>query len=470
MLQKEKFVKYADSRRFTKSPKISYTFDSDYQPRMTSILRSHTSHKHLLSLLAAFVTVLGAAKLASTYQTRQRAKIPTAAPLFLPEWSNITSNYLQKATIDSTAQYLFSQIASVASPDTSTNSLWLYTCLLQELSTKEDGVCSALEMPRRSFSDFVKMADRIPSEQLQKALKGIPANPFYSFQPLANTLQKNPPNPFAISQETFLMGQRYETHQFLAKQLSFFENSIPYIYWDNAKKPKRDANGNILRDAGGKRILEPNNHPTVWKGLNLDAHPDYLAHIRIKNSPELQKILHPTGKNYDDAEYIRLSSTDLKLLTKHVISNGYTNHKARHFLKNYGLEVHKDDWSYLEEQFQNNVARAISGAERDLEIGKPAYMANESVLFGSYTNPVCKEAAACAADLKFNTGAELCDKNGWPKFSKYYTSRNFKGASQQCSVPKGSRKRNKWRKNQMKIAEKSYQNNKFLHQNSNSSR
>ena len=311
--------------------------------------------------------------------------------------------------------------------------------LLQLLTTRPDGTNTAILLSKDNLKRFVEMTRVVPIQQLDLAIDNNPDNPpFYSFNKLAQTLQNTPDNSYEVAQQIFLQTARYNTHALLLKSLAYFEKDIHYIYLDAAT---------IV--VNGKRV--PNPYPTVGKGLNLYAHPYILAHIRVKNSERLQTILHP-----DDPEarskkpYVRLTLDDLKTWKEYALQNGFFNHKAADFFKEFGMAIHPDDLPYLETCFQKLVANSVKNAESELEKRAfPSTPTNESVMFGSFQNPVPESMTCVPADLDYSTKHSLRDKRGWPTFCKLYESRNFAKASLEVYAAQQSWGRNLWRFNSM---------------------
>ena len=351
---------------------------------------------------------------------------------------------------------VFQLVASCAPATTNTNTLWQYTTLLQELSTTNK-TCHALHMTLDNITNFVNMVSCIPSNQISNVCStNASQTTWFSFEPLKNALQTT--NAIDITRETFLQKNRYLTQKKLAEKLAdpAIEGNESFLYWDNATK--------VVKTNQSRKTV-PNNQPTLYKGINVAAHPEILSHVRFENSDFIQEILHPDDKeNRSDASYIYLSTNDLNRLTENVISNGYTNCRAKHFSDTYGLHIHTNDFAYLEEFFNQKVAQAVQASENDLEKNKPTSLANESVLFGSYTNSVPIDAAVTAADIRYNCGQNLRQK--WPRFSNAYTKRDFDTARKECIVTKNPNKaRNKWRQDNMQRAQLEINRRQDIQQN-----
>jgi len=444
-----------------------YTFAEEQTSRAKSLKRTVPA-----ALLATLVAVLGIAKFSSSHSQRTEKNrkdastlvdttqaqknysdndvtvvVPDLPPLTAPETLDdtlpeavyipdypleIPSAIDLKASLENNAvsNQLFRQVAACAPAGMTTNMMWQCTSLLQKLSTTND-TCMALQMTPAGITNFINMATCMPSNQLVKACSTNSADKtWFSFNALSKALKGT--NETAIAQETFLQKNRYLAQAKLAQKLPEpgIEDNKLFIYWDSA------------------------HHPTVGVGINLDAHPRVLALIRIKNSENLQKILWPKdASKRSDSKYITLTKAQLNLVTADVIANNHAKDAADTFKKTYGLEVHPDDCVYLDNFFNNEVAKAITNAEKDLEKDKPDSLAHESVLFGSYTNAIPLDAVVTAADIRYNSGQNLRDK--WERFSNAYTDRDFATARTECIVTKKPNKqRNDWRQENMSKAQR----------------
>ena len=361
----------------------------------------------------------------------ENADRPVALPPDLMQLNS--SNALADAEAvlaNNVSNRLFRSIQSVMPTNTSTNTLWLYTSTLQKLSTDTNNVCHAIGMPQTNFVHFVRMAENIPTNQLNRVIEGT--NTWFSFTPLATALS-NPTNTFNFAQTAFEQSQRYQLLTSMTNSLPVYEGNTDFIYWDNAT--------NSLGQACG--------HPTIGVGLNLEAHPDLLRQLHFKNSAFIQKIIHPDPTQRSNDEYIQLSVAELRALTKHARANHHGK-RAANYESIYGLTIDSDDQSILDNYFINKTASTISKAERSLQAHAPTNFTDNSVMFGSYTNAVPLTAATVATDIVFNTGNDLDTK--WPLFSDAYVARNFETARQECHVQNEPSDRSRWKNNQMRTA------------------
>jgi len=359
--------------------------------------------------------------------TDERVVLPP--DLMQPSPSNVLAD-AEAVLANNVSNSLFRSIQSVMPTNTPTNTVWLYTSVLQKLSTDTNDVCHAVGMPQTNFVHFVRMAEKIPTNQLSRVVAGT--NTWFNFTPLANALA-NPTNTFNFAQTAFEQGQRYQLFNSMTNSLPVYEGNTDFIYWDNAK----DKDGN------------PIGHPTIGVGINLEAHPDLLRQLHFKNSTFIQGIIHPNPKDQSDEEYIQLSVSELRALTEHARANHHGK-KADKYKSIYGLTIDSNDQSILDNYFINKTASTISRAERSLQAHAPTNFTDNSVMFGSYTNAVPLSAASVATDIVFNTGNDLHDK--WPLFSDAYVARDFETARTECHVKNEPSDRKNWKNDQMRAA------------------
>ena len=325
---------------------------------------------------------------------------------------------------------LFRSLQAVMPTNTPTNTLWLYTSALQTLSTDTSNVCHAVGMPQTNFVHFVRMAEQIPTNQLGRVIEGT--NTWFNFTPITNALA-NATNTFAFAQAAFEQGQRYQLLTSMTNSLPTYEGNTDFIYWDNAK----DKQGH------------PIGHPTIGVGLNLEAHPDLLRQLHFKNSTFVQKIIHSNPKDRSNEEYIQLSVSELRALTRHARAHHH-GEVASNYETTYGLAIDPADQDILDNYFIKKTASTISRTERSLQAHAPTNFTDNSVIFGSYTNAVPLSAGAVATDIVFNTGNDLNTR--WPLFSDAYVTRDFEAARLQCHVRNEPSDRSNWKDTQMRAA------------------
>ncbi len=396
-----------------------------------------------LSIISAIAALGGLGLFKGTRSSKNNLPDPAPAPIThlvdgrvaLPPdlMQPIPSNVLADAEAvlaNNVSNRLFRSIQSVMPTNTSTNTLWLYTSALQKLSTDTNNVCHAVDMPQTNFVHFVRMAENIPTDQLTRVIEGT--NTWFSFTPLITALS-NPTNTFNFAQTAFEQSQRYQLFDSMTNSLSTYEGNTNFIYWDNAT--------NALGQAFG--------HPTIGVGLNLEAHPDLLRQLHFKNSAFIQTIIHPNPAQRSRAEYIQLTVAELQALTRHVRANHH-GERAANYESTYGLTINPNDQSILDNYFTNKTASTISKAEQSLQAHAPTNFADNSVMFGSYTNTVPLAAATVATDIAFNTGNDL--NTQWPLFSDAYVARDFETAQEECHVRNEPSDRKRWKNSQMRTA------------------
>ncbi len=368
----------------------------------------------------------GPALLSKHYQHIDLPPAETKTPSVLANTNSVLEN--------SVSNQLYRTLQPFVPRGTSTNKLWLYTSVLQNLSTDTNNVCSATNMPSTNFFHFVQMVEKIPTNELSHVIADT--NTLFNFDAVRKAFQQ-PTNTFNFAQTTFEQGARYNLFKRMLTILPKHEGNTDFLYWDSAV--------NVVTNNG---IVSTNYlyHPTVGVGLNLDAHPTLLSMLRFKNSDKIQEIIEPDPLKRSKGKYIKFTKAQLNLLTAHVRQNHH-GWGAKKFQTEYDLSIHPDDMAKLTDYYHHFLASKIQHAENALKAVAPTNFADGSVLFGSYTHPLEVETAAVPVDIAYNCGS----LTSWTNFKNGYANRDWTQAIQECiPASKTPKDRCNWRQKVMR--------------------
>lgn len=420
--------------------------------------KTHHSKAKALSILLSIGAVLGFVKAASSQKhssgqsssvsdtlanldQQPRQGFHLLSPRFQHQESLPALDNAEAVMQNSTSNQLFRTLQPLVPEGTSTNQLWLYTSVLQKLSTDTNNVCAATNMPSTNYVHFVQMLENTPTNELEKVVAG--EDTYFDFDPVKKAFE-NPTNTAAFAQTVFEQGSLYNLWDSMLTELPKYEGDTDHMYWDNAR--------NVVTNNG---VVSTNYlcHPSIKVGMNFDAHPVLLTMVRFKNSKKVQEIIEPDPRKRSDAEYISLSREQLNRLTTYVRKH-HPNCTANEFRDLFGLTVHPDDVEALGNYYKDFLAKTIRRTNRYLSSLATADFSEGSVMFGSYLHPLHEDAPKVPVDIAYNTGSA----SKYPNCMAAYARRDWETAIREC-VPSSGKPvdRCNWRKKSLRNAKTRYE-------------